>query len=187
MKVLLGDAVTSPRVTPGTWRDVGPTGWLAARIVGYALGSEPPALFLTLGRARRLFRGWLHFAATLMPGGTLPRRETELVILRIAHLRDCAYEFDHHTRLGRRAGLSSADIGRILDGPDAADWTPRERVLLRAVDMLHADRDLTDDVWTALRWHLDEAGAIQFLMLVGHYDMLATVINTLRIEPDAPR
>ena len=68
-------------------------------------GTSPPNLFLTLGRHRKLFRGWLRFAGRLMPGGKLPRRETELVILRVAHLRSCQYEFDHHVHLGRRAGL----------------------------------------------------------------------------------
>ena len=59
---------------------------------------------MTLGRHRPLFRGWLRFAGRLMPGGKLPRRETEMVILRVAHLRQCAYEFEHHARLARRAG-----------------------------------------------------------------------------------
>jgi len=28
---------------------------------------------------------------------------------------------------------------------------------------------------------------IELVMLVGHYDMLATAITTLRIQPDGPR
>ena len=33
-----------------------------ARLAGRAAGTSPPAVFLTLGRHRRLFWGWLHFA-----------------------------------------------------------------------------------------------------------------------------
>ena len=55
-------------------------------------GTEPPGVFLTLGRHRRLFWGWLLFAGSLMPGGRLPRRETELVILRVATLAGNDYE-----------------------------------------------------------------------------------------------
>ena len=40
---------------------------------------------MTIARHRRLFRPWLRFAATLMPGGVLPRADSELVILRVAH------------------------------------------------------------------------------------------------------
>jgi AhpD family alkylhydroperoxidase len=122
-----------------------------------------------------------------MPGGVLPRRETELAIIRVAHLASCRYEFDHHVRLGRRAGVGEADVDRVVQGPEASGWPARERALLSAVDRLHADRDLDDRSWESLREHLDEREAIELCMLVGHYEMLATVIATLRIQPDHAR
>jgi AhpD family alkylhydroperoxidase len=161
--------------------------WTVSRVAGRAIGTRPPNLFLTLGRHRRLFRGWLHFAGRLMPGGVLPRRETELVILRVAHLASCRYEFDHHVRLGRRAGLGEADFDRVVQGLEAPGWSARERALLSAVDRMHADRDLDDRSWESLREHLDEREAIELCMLVGHYEMLATTIRTLRIQPDRAR
>jgi AhpD family alkylhydroperoxidase len=178
---------TGARITPGTRADVGLAGWLLAQGAGLVGGTAPPNLFLTLGRHRRLFRGWLRFAGRLMPGGTLPRRETELVILRVAHLRGCAYEFDHHVRLGRRAGVDRDDVVRIVEGPDAAGWSERERSILAVVDALHHDGDVDDDRWSAMRTHLDEREAIELCLLAGHYEMLATTINALRIQPDARR
>jgi len=151
------------------------------------MGTRPPHLFLTLGRHRSLFWGWLLFAGRLMPGGRLRRRESELCILRVAQLRDCRYEFEHHVRLGRRAGVTKADVERLAVGPAATGWSPRERALLTAVEELHAGNDLGDETWSELRRHVDEREAIELCMLVGHYEMLATVIATLRIQPDAPR
>jgi alkylhydroperoxidase family enzyme len=90
-------------------------------------------------------------------------------------------------RLGRRAGVTAADVARVQDGPSADGWSARERALLTAVDGLHADGDLDDGAWSALRRHLDEATAVEFLLLVGHYEMLATFITTLRIRPDRHR
>lgn len=156
---------------------------MLARVAGRAQRTGPPAIFLTLGRNKRLFWGWLDFAARLMPGGRLPRRETELVILRVAHLTGCAYEFDHHVRLGRRAGLDDDDVARAVRGPDAPGWSAREFTLLRTVDLLHRDRDLGDDAWAALRAHLDERDTLELLFLAGHYELLATVLNTLRVRP----
>jgi AhpD family alkylhydroperoxidase len=178
---------TAPRVAPGGRRDVGLVMWAFAIGAGKAQRTNPPNLFLTLGRHRRLFRGWLRFAGRLMPFGALPRRETELVILRVAHLRGCAYEWEHHRHLGRRAGVTSADLVWIEAGPDASGWSERERVILTAVDELHADGDLSDASWASLREHLDERQAIELVMLVGHYEMLATTIGTLRIQPDRRR
>ena len=151
------------------------------------MGTRPPNLFLTLARHRPLFWGWLMFAGRLMPGGKLRRRESELCILRVAHLRDCPYEFEHHRRLGRRAGVTEADVERLMAGPDVPEWSPREAAMLAAVDELHAGADLGDAAWSRLRTHLDEREAIELCMLVGHYEMLATVIAALRIQPDAAR
>ena len=179
--------MTGARVAPGTRRDVGLVTWLLARAAGRATGTEPPAIFLTLGRNKGLFWGWLHFAGRLMPGGRLPRRETELVILRVATLARSDYELTHHRRLGRRAGLTDAEIDRVTDGPEAPGWSTRERLLLAATDELHAERDLSDVTWRALCAELDERTRLEFLMLVGHYEMLATTLRTLRVQPDRPR
>lgn len=179
--------MSAARIAPGGLRQVGLPTWLFARAAGRRLGTEPPAVFLTLGRNQRLFWGWLDFAARLMPGGRLPRRETELVILRVAHLSGCDYELQHHRTLGRAAGVTDADVERLVAGPDDAGWSPREATLLRTVDLLHHDRDLDDDAWSELRGHLDERTALELLLLVGHYEMLATTLNTLRVQPDRPR
>ena len=175
------------RVAPGRIRDTGLLVHGFARLAGRAAGTAPPAAFLTLGRHRRLFWGWLFFAGALMPGGRLPRRETELVILRVATLCGSAYELNQHRRLGRRAGLTADEIDRIALGPGDPSWGPRDRVLLRVADALHAQHDVSDNLWTDLRVQLDEREAIELVMLVGHYAMLATTLNTLRVEPDRRR
>ena len=177
----------TPRIAPGTRAEAGTFAWGFSQLSGLVTRTTPPNLFLTMGRQHKLFRGWLRFAGRLMPGGTLPRRETELTILRVAHLRQCAYEFEHHVRLGKRAGVTADDVARIKAGPDADGWTPRERALLQAVEELHRDQDLSDATWSVLRTFLSEAAAIEFILLAGHYEMLATFITTLRIQPDGHR
>src|SRR5690606_31061034 len=101
-----------------------------------------------------------------------------------AHLRACSYEFDHHVQLGKRAGVDAADVEGVIEGPTAAGWDDRERTILSVVDELHGEGDLADDTWSALRSHVDERSAIELIMLVGHYEMLATTITALRIQPD---
>jgi AhpD family alkylhydroperoxidase len=180
-------AEAPPRIAPGGRRDVGPVIWAFAGIAGRVTGTEPLKLFLTLGRHRGLFWAWLRFAGRLMPRGKLPRRESELVILRVAHLRDCRYEFEHHIRMGRRAGVTREDVERVQAGPSAGGWSDRERAILTAVDELHHRGDMTDATWATLREHLDERLTIELCMLAGHYEMLATTLLTLRVTPDRRR
>ena len=175
------------RIEPGGRRDVGLFAWGFSHVTGRFAGTNPPNLFLTMARQRRLFRGWLFFAGRLMPGGKLPRRETELVILRVAHQRGCSYEFEHHVRLGKRAGVTAEDVKRVEAGPAEGGWTDRERALLAAADQLVDARRLDDPTWDELHRHLSAPEAVEFLLLVGHYDMLATFLLTLRVQPDRRR
>lgn len=178
---------TSPRVNPGGRGDVGLFNWVFALVSSRSTKTQPPNLFLTLGRHRGLFRGWLHFSGRLLYGGRLPRRETELVILRVGHLRRCTYELEHHRHLAKRAGLTAADIDRTTEGPDAPGWTPRERAILAAVDNLHHEGDISDARWDDLKRHLDDRSVVELVLLAGQYEMLATAITALRIQPDEPR
>ncbi|SIR92890.1 alkylhydroperoxidase AhpD family core domain-containing protein [Williamsia sterculiae] len=175
--------MTHSRVSPGDFRRLGPVNWLITRVVARAIRVPDAHLFSTLARTGGLFRAWLYYSARMMPFGVLTRWQTEVVILRVATLRDCGYELDHHIRLGRRAGIDAATLAKITTGP-TADWAPRERALLTAVDELVTTRDIGDDGWTELAAHLSERELIAVVMLVGQYDSLATTIGTLRIPRD---
>jgi AhpD family alkylhydroperoxidase len=175
---------TTPRLPPGSAAEIGWVNFTIARLLGIAAGSGPPNLFTTLARHRRLFRPWLRFAGRLMPGGLLPRADSELVILRVAHNTDCEYEWAHHQRLAITAGLRAADVIRVREGPDADGWSERQQLLLRAVDELHGERALSDSVWSALRPLLSDAELIELCMLAGHYEMLAMTLNSLAVAPD---
>jgi alkylhydroperoxidase family enzyme len=145
---------------------------------------EPPHVFTTLARHRRLFRRWLWFAGALMPRGILPRRDTELVILRVAHNTGSEYEREQHEKIGRDAGMSAEEVARVREGADAPGWSGRQAVLLEATDALHANQWIGDELWVRLRAKFDERELIELCMLVGHYEMLAMTLNSLRVRPD---
>jgi len=174
----------APRIAPGTRAEIGLVNATIARLAGLATGGSPPNVFTTLGRHRGLFRRWLLFAGTLMPGGKLPRAESELVILRVAHNTGSEYEWSHHERLGQGAGLSVEQVQRVRSGPAAEGWSERQSLLLRAADELHAERKITDQTWNALGALLNEVELIELCMLVGHYEMLAMTLNSLRVQVD---
>lgn len=175
------------RIEPGTVREIGPAAFAFSRIAGRVTGTEPPAIFTTLGRAKRTYWGWLGFAATLMPFGSLHRRESEMVILRVACRRDSDYEWAHHARIGRRVGLSEAQVEDLRSTTPGALWDERELAMLTATDELLATSDLSDGTWARLREQLSERECVELLLLIGQYSMLATTLSTLRLRPDEPR
>jgi AhpD family alkylhydroperoxidase len=173
-----------PRIAPGTRREIGLLNYGIARVVGAASGGPPPNVMTTLARHRGLFRRWLPFAGGLMPGGSLPRADTELLILRVAHNTGCDYEWHHHEQIGRLAGLGAEEIERVRAGAGAEGWSPRQAALLRAADELHADRTISDTAWAELRPLLADHELIELCLLVGHYEMLAMTLNSLQVEHD---
>ncbi|MBV8063474.1 MAG: carboxymuconolactone decarboxylase family protein [Nevskia sp.] len=154
---------------------------LAARAFGRA---EVPDIFSVFHLNARLFWPWLWFASRLMPGGRLPAREREQLILRTAWLTRSLYEWGQHVDIGLRVGLSDADILRVAQGPEhCAD--PAERLLLQACDELVRERQVADQTWAALAQRYDERRLIEIVILVGHYVMVAGFLNSagLKLEP----
>lgn len=174
-----------PRIRPGRLRDIGLVNAAIAGVLGVATGGQPPNIFTTLGRHRRLFRQWLFFAGGLMPGGSLPRRETELLILHVANHMRCDYEWYHHQKLGKRAGVRPEEMARLRAGDiDAIAFSARDRAMLRAATEFMDQAAIGDEAWHALAEHLDEPKIIEFCLLVGHYQMLAKTLNSMGVEPD---
>jgi AhpD family alkylhydroperoxidase len=177
-------SLLAARIPPGDAAAIGRVNMLIARAIGAATGGRPPHIFTTLARHRRLFRPWLRFAGALMPGGVLPRQDTELVILRVAHNCACDYEWRHHERIAPMAGLSREEIDRVREGPGVDGWSGRHELLLRAADELHAERRISDSLWAELRASYSDIELIELCMLVGHYEMLAMTLNALGVQPD---
>ncbi|WP_354698809.1 carboxymuconolactone decarboxylase family protein [Paraconexibacter sp. AEG42_29] len=177
---------TAPRIAPGGRADIGTINHGIARLLGLVAGGGPPNVFTTIARHRGIFRPWLRFAGALMPGGVLPRDQTELLILRVAHNCASEYEWSQHARIALTTGLTAADVERVRAGADADGWSARQALLLRAADALHADHTIDDELWAELRPVMKDAELIELCLVVGHYSMLAMTLNTLRVQPDAP-
>lgn len=155
-----------------------------ARAASLVTRTQPPQLFTEIGRHRRLFRAWLPFAGTLLFRGCLPRADAELVILRTAVNADCEYEWRQHVRMAARAGLSDDEIAAVRAGNDRTAWTDRQRVLLQSIEQLHANRRIDPSTRAALERHLSPAQLVELCFLVGHYEMLAMLLNTKEVAPD---
>ncbi len=108
----------------------------------------------------------------------------ELVILRVAHRRGCAYEWTHHVKLGKKAGLTDADIAAVQAGEATDEF---DRALLNAVDELDEKGNLSDQTWAALSERLDERQRMDLIFTIGGYTALAMGINTLGVEVEQDR
>jgi len=174
------------RIPPGGREELGLVNYAISRIAARQVRAPHMHLFEVLGQHRKLFWTFLPYAGLLLNAGKLPKADTELVILRVGHLRGSEYELQQHRRLARSRGVDDATQAKIFEGPDAEGLTSRQRALLRAVDEFTLDRNLRDETYTGLASHLDRAQIIEFCALAGHYDTIAGILATLRVPMDFP-
>ncbi|ORB31358.1 carboxymuconolactone decarboxylase family protein [Mycolicibacterium parafortuitum] len=174
------------RIPPGGFKDLGPLNWLIAK--GGARGIRRPrfSLMNVLGRHRLMFLAWLPLSAYLLYAGKLSRRDAEVVILRVAHLRDSEYELQQHRRLARSRGLDKETQARIFEGPDAEGLAEKERVLITATDEFVVTRGVSPETWQQLSRHFSKPQLIEFCLLAAQYDGLAATISTLGVPLDFP-
>jgi alkylhydroperoxidase family enzyme len=175
-----------PRLTPlGPAQRTEEQGQMLSALVG----DEWPNLFSTLARHPALFRTWLPFCLQLLMHSVFPPRERELLIIRTASLCGSAYELEHHLEIGAEVGLTDDDLAALTgDAPQAwvpQAWTPRERLLVAAVDELHADLTISDAIWSGLSALLTTDQLVELPMLVGHYILLAGTLRSLGVPLDS--
>ncbi|HNM31286.1 MAG TPA: carboxymuconolactone decarboxylase family protein [Chitinophagales bacterium] len=140
--------------------------------------TEVPDVFKLLALHPSLFFPWLHFASKMMPYGKLAARERELVILRVAWLCKCRYEWGQHIEIGQQvAKLTDEDIIKISRGSVAFE-NKQEFYLLKACEELLADKVISSPTWDFLSNRYSDKLMVEILLLIGHYEMLAGLINS---------
>jgi len=141
-------------------------------------------VFMTMANHPDLARDWLTFADHVLRRCTLPRRDREILILRIGWLCGAEYEWAQHTRIGKAVGLTDDDLRRIQQGPHAPDASEHDRLLLKAVDELRVDSFLCDETWNALAQTYDTKQLMDLVFTVGQYNLVLIALNTFGVRLD---
>lgn len=141
-----------------------------------------PEYFATMFRHPGLYRLQMETGAFLLGSGAIPPRERELAVLRVGWLCGAPYEWSAHVDIGRKVGLSAAELERVIAGSAAEGWSDHERAILRGVEELVGDHMISDATWAALARGWDERQLIEFPALVGNYIAVALIQNSLRIR-----
>jgi alkylhydroperoxidase family enzyme len=141
-------------------------------------------VFGTLAHHPELLRQWLGFATYLLTASTLDPRLRELVVLRVGWLCRSPYEWGQHVHVGRRVGVTDADLERLAAGPTAAGWNAAEAAALRATDELIVRHTLSDASWSTLQPHFTTQQLLDLVFLVGQYQLVSAALNTCRVERD---
>jgi alkylhydroperoxidase family enzyme len=111
-------------------------------------------------------------------------RLRELVIMASARAKESEYEWHQHVSIGRRVGLSDAEILAIESG-DYEGFEARETAALRYADAV-VTGDVDDATHEVIAEWFDDGEVVALAMLLGSYAATALFIDALDIEPREP-
>jgi alkylhydroperoxidase family enzyme len=115
-------------------------------------------------------------------------RDREIVIDRTCARCGCEYEWGVHVAFfAERVGLSPHQLASLATGSGEDDcWTDeRDRLLIGAVDALHDDADIGDQLWAQLRAEFTDANLLDVLFLCGWYHAISFVARAARVQLEA--
>jgi 4-carboxymuconolactone decarboxylase len=140
-------------------------------------------LFKVLLNHPRLVRNWGRFGNYILNGSTLSPREREIAILRIGWLNQAAYEFEQHVLVGKRAGLTDAEIEQITKGPKAG-WNRHEAALVQAADDLFENSVVSDETWKTLAETYSTEQMMDLVFSIGQYNLVSWALNSFGVPLD---
>lgn len=167
-----------PRIAPVSEPDAEQSELLAKTLLTRT--GRPLNLFATLAHNPRLLKRFNVLGGYFLRHGTLPGRERELVILRVAALTGSEYEHAQHRALGLDAGLSGDEIDRTRGALDS--WTGNDRTLLQFVAEMLATDGADVPTWDDLSARFSSEQMIELALLVGFYRMLAGFLVVVGVE-----
>ena len=187
-------SATAPRIPPlppEEWSDDVRAGLAALRPAGATTelrrskgGPKGLNVLGTLAQHPQLMHAYHTFNGHLLYTNSLDPRQRELLILRVGARRGAEYEWHQHVFIARELGFTDDEIERIAEGQHATGWSPLEAAMLRAVDELVADAEITEGTWSELAAELDRHQLMDLVFTVGAYDLLAMAFKSFGVQLD---
>ena len=121
--------------------------------------------------------------------GVLPDEVRELVILRYAARQGFGYEWSHHQRPAKLAGISQDVIDALTAGNVPATLPDASRAVLEAVDAVAAKRSVAADVQQRIVDAHGTAGVVEVVAVCGLYAIMGYMVTAfdIGIEDGLPK
>lgn len=116
----------------------------------------------------------------------VPPLERELVVLFVAVLQDCEYEWAQHAQIAAAMGIPDAQIDAIRAGDfKSSVFNEREKALFEFTQQTVQNVRVDDAAYAAVAAIYSHRQIIELLYTIGSYMMLARIMEVSQIELDA--
>ena len=147
------------------------------------LWGKPVNLYRALGNHPALVAAWTEFANAIRHDSRTPRALRELMILRVGQMTRSEYEWAHHLRMARKAGVREAQLAALAGWRDSPEFDAKERAALALAEAV-SDCKVTDAVHAEVKQHFDDAQFVELSLTAGFYAMVVRMLDALRVDLD---
>lgn len=148
---------------------------------------RPNEIALVFGHAETNWPRLADLLLSILAQQKLDKRLRELAILRVANLRQAAYEWDQHVGISQAAGVTPEQRAAIESGRiDAPCFDPLERLVLEATTQLAEKHTLERPLFDRLAARLSPREVVELLLAAGVYEALAKLMNAVGLESKGP-
>jgi 4-carboxymuconolactone decarboxylase len=121
----------------------------------------------------------------LRMGSTLTRQESELAIITAGREAKCQYVWGVHMVAAPREGLREEAIAVVRDQLDPASLERDECAIVTYVQQLMRNHRVDQQVFDYLLERHDVQWLVELTVIVGHYGLLAGVLNAFEVPARA--
>lgn len=143
-------------------------------------------IFRLHAHAPTVFPGYSAMAQAIFAKLDVPPLERELVVLMIAELEQCEYEWAQHSQIAAKMGVPQTQINAIRAGRyDGEVFNDREKALFDFTRQTVKNVRVDDAAFNAVAAFYSHRQIIELLFTIGSYMMLARIMEVAQIELDA--
>jgi len=137
-----------------------------------------------IAHASEVFNPWVQFANAVLNKTALDPILREISILRVAALSPGAdYEWSQHEVIAREVGTTETQIEGARTG---VGLSGDDELVSRFTEEVVRDVSPTESTWGQAYERFTPRELVELLLVIGHYMMIARIVATTQVEPDAP-
>lgn len=141
-------------------------------------------IFRMLGHSGEMLAAFSRFGGYLLNLTSLDPVLREIAIVRVGVLSKASYEVFQHEAISRRLGMSDALIQAIHEGPGAAAFDERQRLVMRFTDDLVQNVRAGDATFLPARDALGDKALQELTVVVGFYMLVSRFLETFDVDID---
>jgi alkylhydroperoxidase family enzyme len=139
-------------------------------------------LQLATGHAPKFMQASSAMAFTIRFDSTVPRRLTELTIMRTAEIVGSNYEINQHVPMFKMCGFNDAQLAALPDWKASTLFDDKERAVLGYVEAMAHGGDVDDPTFAALQKYFAPKEIVELTYTVGSYYANGLLTKALRIQ-----